>query len=81
MKEQLQRAPYYNMMNKNNRRDEEMEWFVDSSLDRKALDRFFEFTEENRIEVHTMQIYRGNGSSCAWRRNPIPARTPGRSIP
>ena len=36
-----------------------MEWFVDSSLDGKALDRFFEFMEENRIEVHTMQIYRG----------------------
>ena len=36
-----------------------MEWFVDSSLDGKALDRFFESMEENRIEVHTMQIYRG----------------------
>ncbi|MCI8542862.1 serine hydrolase domain-containing protein [Acetatifactor aquisgranensis] len=36
-----------------------MEWFVDSSLDGKALDCFFEYMEENRIEVHTMQIYRG----------------------
>lgn len=37
-----------------------MEWFVDPSLDGKALDRFFEFVEENRIDVHTMQIYRGD---------------------
>ena len=36
-----------------------MEWFVDPTLDGKALDRFFEFMRDNRIEVHTMQIYRG----------------------
>lgn len=36
-----------------------MEWFVDAAVDGKALDRFFEFMEENKIEVHTMQIYRG----------------------
>lgn len=36
-----------------------MEWFVDSSVDGKALDRFFAFMEENNIEVHTMQIYQG----------------------
>lgn len=36
-----------------------MEWFVDASVDRKALDDFFEFMENNRIEVHTMQIYQG----------------------
>ena len=36
-----------------------MEWFVDAAVDGKALDRFFECMEENKIEVHTMQIYRG----------------------
>ncbi len=36
-----------------------MEWFVDAAVDGKALDRFFEFMGDNKIEVHTMQIYRG----------------------
>lgn len=36
-----------------------MEWFTDESLNPGAINRFFEQTHRENIEIHTMQIYRG----------------------
>ena len=51
-----------------------MEWFVDSTVDGKALDGFFTFMEENKIEVHTMQIYRGERRLLRLAQEPYSCR-------